>query len=403
MIKNFFLLFSALILCMGEAVAGNVLTVSNVNVPKGGQATIDIGCEFDTDYTAFELQLSLPEGLSLLSDDDGKPIVRRGFEGNHVISGNLLPSNGNYKFTGYSTDENALSLPSDGSLLQVTVVADASLAIGTSLTCTVTGSEFTRTSDSNGENLDDVSFSVNIVDSRIVLDENSTTSPEAASDVDVRVLRSIKANEWSTLVLPFDMTEEQVYEAFGDDVHLAEYIDHDMNDEATELLVTFDDANLAEDGLMANTPYIIKTSKDITEFTVDGVTIDPDEEGAITEYTNGRSGSRKVVYGTFKGIYRAQSVVPNNCLFLSDSKFWYSTGLTTMKAFRAYFDFADVLASARAASAHVLMNLDFTADGMQSVMQPKQSVDGTYNLQGQRIEHPRKGIYIRNGMKVIVK
>lgn len=401
--KNIFLLLSALILFMGEAVAGNVLTVRDVNVPKGGQATIEIGCEFDTDYTAFELQLSLPEGLSLLSDEDGKPIVRRAFEGNHVISGNLLPSNGNYKFTGYSTDENALSLPTSGSLIQVTVVADASIAIGTSLTCTVTSSEFTRTSDSNGEYLFDVAFTVNIVDSRMVLDENSTAAPEAATDVDVRVKRTIKADEWSTLVLPFDMTEVQVYEAFGDDVHLAEYIDHEMNDNDTQVTVTFDDANLAEDGLMANNPYIIKTAKDITEFTVDGVTIYPDEEEAVAEYTNGRSGSRKVVYGTFKGTYHAQTAVPENCLFLSGSKFWFSTGQTKMKAFRAYFDFVDVSAPVGTAGAHVMMQFDYEADGIQTVAQSKHDADATYNLQGQSVGHPQKGIYIRNGKKIIVK
>ena len=30
-------------------------------------------------------------------------------------------------------------------------------------------------------------------------------------------------------------------------------------------------------------------------------------------------------------------------MFLSGSQFWYSAGLTQMKAYRAYFDFYDVL------------------------------------------------------------
>lgn len=47
--------------------------------------------------------------------------------------------------------------------------------------------------------------------------------PEAAEGVNVRVKRTIKANEWSTLVLPFAMTAEQVKSAFGNDVQLADF------------------------------------------------------------------------------------------------------------------------------------------------------------------------------------
>lgn len=158
--KNVFLLLVACLLGMGYAVAANRLTVSDVSVAPGGQATIEIGCEFDTQFMVFEMQLSLPNGLSLLTDDDGIPIVERAFQGSHVISGRLLPSNGHYKFTGYSTDKANLSLPTSGPLLRVTVVADANLAANTSLTATISGCEFTRTSDSESEILADMSFSI---------------------------------------------------------------------------------------------------------------------------------------------------------------------------------------------------------------------------------------------------
>ena len=63
--KNIFLLFAACLLSMGQAMADNRVTVNDVYVPQGGQATIEIGASFETEYTAFELQIALPEGLSL--------------------------------------------------------------------------------------------------------------------------------------------------------------------------------------------------------------------------------------------------------------------------------------------------------------------------------------------------
>ena len=43
-------------------------------------------------------------------------------------------------------------------------------------------------------------------------------------------------------------------------------------------------------------------------------------------------------------------------------------------------------------------------DAIFIVRQPEQQVmEGIYNLQGQRVEHPTQGIYIKNGKKYIVK
>ena len=49
--RNIFLLLTASLFSMGQAVADNVLTVNEVQVPQGGQARIEIGCDFDTEFT----------------------------------------------------------------------------------------------------------------------------------------------------------------------------------------------------------------------------------------------------------------------------------------------------------------------------------------------------------------
>lgn len=182
---------------------------------------MEVGCEFDTEYTAFELQIALPEGVTLKSDADGYPVIEKAFGTNHVLTGNLLPSNGNYKITCRSMEN--LSMPTDGVLFRVTLVAAPGFAVGTILNATVTACEFTRTADSQGENLSDVNFTVSISEFRTILDEMATTPPVAEENANVRVRRTINANSWSTICLPFAMSEVQCKAAFGDDVKIGDF------------------------------------------------------------------------------------------------------------------------------------------------------------------------------------
>ena len=397
--KNIFLLLATCLLSMGQVFAGNVLTVSDVDVPQGGQATIEIGCEFDTEYTAFELQIALAEGLSLLNDADGYPVIEKAFDTNHVLTGNLLPSNGNYKITCRSMDN--ISMPTSGALFRVTVIANASLALGSSLAASITACEFTRTADSNGENLYDVDFAIHIAEFRTVLDEASTTAPTAETNANVRVKRTINADEWNTICLPFAMTAEQVKAAFGDDVELAEFkgwesTEFDDDDNTTAITVSFNDVTAIE----ANTPYIIKVSSPVSEFTVDGVDIDPDDEPGVTVGKINRG-----TFGSFTGSY-VPMLIDEECLFLSDNKFWYSTGKTNMKGFRAYFYFQDVLADYNGgASARIgMVFTDEAVTGISEMMTKRHGEsERYYNLKGQQVDSPTKGLYIKDGKKMVVK
>lgn len=170
--KKILPILTACLFCIGQATAGNVLTVSGAEVPVGGQATIEIGCDFDTEFTAFELQLSLPEGLTIATSDDGKPIVERAFEGSHIVDGNLLRSNGNYKIVCYSGVKE--SLPTSGALLRITVKADEALSPESTLSVGIVGSEFVRTADSTGENVGDEELPVPVLDIRAALPENAS-------------------------------------------------------------------------------------------------------------------------------------------------------------------------------------------------------------------------------------
>lgn len=399
--KKLIISLLASVFYIGQTLAGNVLTVSNVDVPQGGQATMEIGCEFDTEYTAFELQLSLPEGLSLLTDEDGYPVIEKAFGTNHILTGNLLPSNGNYKITCRSMDN--ISIPTNGPLFRVTVQADASLSLGTSLSASVTACEFTRTADSNGENLADVDFTVNITEFRVILDEAFTTIPETAINVDVRVKRTINAGMWSTICLPFAMTSTQVTAAFGDDVEIADFAGYETQEngdgDIVGIRVKFNDVDVAT-GMEANHPYIIKVHERVSEFTVDGVNVEPSDEPIVAAVKRTRRQWSELI-----GTYEAQTEVPDQTLFLSEGKFWYSTGNTRMKAFRAYFDFYDVLSEMEGAGTRIALSFEDETTGV--VLNDNVHLttgNGVFDLQGRRVFRPaRKGLYIERGKKKVIK
>lgn len=163
------------------------------------------------------------------------------------------------------------------------------------------------------------------LDTRTLLDETSTVMPEAAVGVDVRVKRTLTANVWNTIVLPFPMTSQQVGEAFGDGVQLADFTGCEAKYEkegdayASSIKVNFSSDVTA---IEANHPYIIKVKEPIKEFTVDGVDINPEEEPSVDrdEYRTG-TGTKKdpyvYHYNSLIGTYMADTDVPEQTLFLN--------------------------------------------------------------------------------------
>ena len=207
--------------------------------------------------------------------------------------------------------------------------------------------------------------------------------------------RSIKANEWSTICLPFAMNAEQCKAAFGEDVRLADFNDYVFDDESGTMSVKFTDVTSIE----ANHPYLIRVDQDMDEFTADGVDIDPQE--AVVDFDTSR---RKNQPRQMVGTYEAGTTLDWGTLFLSDNQFWYSTGNTKMKAFRAYFNFIDLLPDFEETyeSRSIRMVFDDTT-GIKTVGTAEKETEECYTLQGLRVQKPAKGIFIINGKKVVKK
>ena len=386
----------------------NVIYIEPFTATKGQQTTVSIKMKNTVNIRGFQFDLYLPEGMTAVKSSKGR------------IQGSLtearLPEEDEHNLTFSNQPDGAVrflcsSLYSetftgnDGEIATLQVQVSDAMQAG-DYAVTLKKMILTQNDISLHYKTDELKTKVTTTEAYILLDETSTTIPEATSGaVDIKVKRKLKAGEWSTICLPFAMTEAQVKEAFGSDVQLKEFIDYDADydadDNVTNITVNFENADLSE-GLYGNYPYLIKVSTDIDEFTVNS-TIEPNESRCHAQFVQLDGGTLKV-YGTFQGTLRAQTTVPGNGLFLSDNKFWYSTGQTKMKAFRGYFMFEDVLSSLDAASARI--NLSFSGSettGVSEVVNRKSEIENWYDLQGRRVENPAKGLYIKRNKKVIVR
>lgn len=244
----------------------------------------------------------------------------------------------------------------------------------------------------------DATFTVKVVKTHvIILDENSTEAPEAAENAKVQVQRTINEDVWSTICLPFAMTEEQVQEAFGSDVQLADFIGYEATEDAEENIASIKVNFEAVNAIEANHPYIIKVSLPVTEFTVDGVDIDPEEEP-----TKAAIKRTKKQWSEMIGTYVAETVVEDQMLFLSGGQFWYSTGKTKMKGYRAYFDFYDVLTEVEEAGVKMFVDFGGEQTRINGIDNGQPEADGVYDLSGRKVSNPQhNGVYIINGKKVL--
>lgn len=385
--------------------AANTLYVSDVTIPHGGTAVINIELNNDSEFFGLQMDVNLPAGISPIMNGE-KPMYELTDRLTGFTIDSSLPTATTVRLAGFSLGSSVVG--SSGTIIQLTVSADPSLNVGEELTATISSVQFSSM-ESAPVDFDDISFKITIGEEEaIVLDENSTEGP-ASSDgpVNVKVLRTIKGGEWNTICLPFTMSSAQISAALGS-IELADFVDYEVTksgDKNIAILVNFSPVNTS-DGMEANHPYLIRTSSDISEFSVPGVVLEPDEENALTVYFI-RKGKQTIDMGYMIGTYHAQTTVPADNLFISSNKFYYSTGKTKMQAYRAYFELTDILDRNESASSKITFMFSDT-DRIEGLRIYPADSSAIFDLQGRKVadsvkdvQSLPKGVYIINGKKVV--
>lgn len=389
--KLFFLcvaIFMSLPLCYGEV----KLTVPDVTVPCGSTSNVVIYVDFGKQaYTAYQMDIAYPEGISSVKDDHVNPAFVKGdiYGETHNVS-SIYTDSGKDRFQCFSLSS-APFTTQNGILLTLPIQVQRTLAEGT-YQATISPIEFVQT-DATPDRPNAITFNI-IVTNTVVLDESSTVEPQEATGVDVLVKRTIKAGEWSTICLPFDMTEVQIKSIFGEGVRLGDFTGYEKTGKEgniTGITINFKSAEAIE----KNHPYIIMASKDVNEFKLNDVEIIPGNTVVAAVERKKRSWSEMI------GTYIANTELEEGMLFINNNKFWYSAGQTKMKAFRAYFDFSDVLADVEASD--VKMVIDGIETHITSLTHKANDMN-VYDLSGRKIVKSRqRGIYIKGNKKFFIK
>lgn len=220
----------------------------------------------------------------------------------------------------------------------------------------------------------------------LVLDEKADNNTfEAKRHATVYMDRTFNANAWNTLVLPFDMTSEQVTATFGADTKLANYMGTTMNEDGTYTL-NFK----TTDVIKANTPVFVYGAKNVDTQTIEDVNVvvgDPVATPASAAFA-------------FQGSYGKMQVNAGDWFISGDNNFYRAKGTESMKATRALFR----PTTAEAAAKGLTISIDGEATAIQGIVTDKADNNApAYNLAGQRVADNYHGIIIKGGKKYLNK
>ena len=289
------------------------------------------------------------------------------------------------------------------------------------ITATPTGSNI------EGTNLNDYTYSINGTDIAPVA---GVSIPQFYS---IKLNRTFKPNQWTTLTLPFNLTQDEVQKIFGDGTQI----------------IMLDKATLSSEGgarlhfiyheiqnVLPGYPYLIKPTlkaitndanvkvttdnNTITSFTVYGKCINPfinQFEVNTTPYTF--KGTPDYCTANVSSSSTQGYSVPyaENDIFVSDGdgKLYVSGGTSYGKGYRAWLKKNPGTAGVKSISV-VMSSFSDDDDTTTSIDVAEMAPDliealgiqtGVYNLSGQRVANDTRnlkaGIYIVNGKKTVVR
>ena len=226
---------------------------------------------------------------------------------------------------------------------------------------------------------------------------------EAKNNAEVTLTKPLQANVWNAICLPFSMTEQQVRNAFGKDVRIAEFKEVDESGKKAVASFGMHYYQL----ITAGKPCLIKPSQVSEKYTINGVTIDAEKALTIAD-----SNKKFDFVGTY-----ARTTMPANSHFLgsNDGKLYYITADKEISGLKAFFKPVST-SNAKLSIAFDSTDNDFdnNTTGIEAIKDytdqdaaNSSANKGIYNINGQFMgTNPAilpQGIYVKNGKKFIVK
>lgn len=223
----------------------------------------------------------------------------------------------------------------------------------------------------------------------LTLDENATEATiTAGKNVNVTLKRTFNDNAWNTLVLPFDLTADQIAAAFGADAKVAAYSGATQNADNSYTL-KFTEAS----SITANTPVFIYGAQAKAEgYTFTGVEV---KDATPTQTSDAFN---------FVGTY-VKTTVPVGNFFINANNKFFKAGddKTNIKGTRASFEPVGGATSAKALGFSISEGGETTAINSVAIEDAGSKASAIYNLAGQRVNKAYKGVVVKDGKKYIQK
>lgn len=266
-----------------------------------------------------------------------------------------------------------------------------------------------------GSNINEDGTSTDCPEEFLVLDEDETLDDNRSLTKATMVFhRTFTTDKWNSLILPVDMTADQVKAAFGADAKIARF------NYLKDNWIYFD--MQAENNLHIekNVPYIIKPTKKPTAvnrtynvggentkhinglvYTVTGIAYN-DQTATLkhedTEYTNGMK---------HYGSYENPTCVPADSYILHRSGDMVHTAVEhkNIKSYRTWL--RETTPSGETLQMRVEQN-DGPSTGIKVIEETAKNANAIYNVSGMRMNSSNtnnlpKGVYIINNKKVVIK
>lgn len=237
--------------------------------------------------------------------------------------------------------------------------------------------------EQNGNaHLTDVSL-VKVASAELPLNENENYAPIDRTYYEtVSLTRTVKEG-YNTVVLPFDLTAEQVADVFGEGAKVYSFTE--TSESADNVAIEFNETTT----ISANVPVLVNATA----------------ESTVVKNINNvvfKSGEAKVEGANvdFVGVYSSAKVEAGD-YFIANSKLYKCTkdDFITIMPFRAYID-----APEEASVKFFFGGVEYTdiATALNAI-EAAGARSTVFNLAGQRVGKAQKGVYVVGGKKVIIK
>ena len=221
--------------------------------------------------------------------------------------------------------------------------------------------------------------------------ENSTAIAAAhGKRKNVTLTRTLKAGGWNTFCAPFNISSEQIAAVFGAGAQVKELDDSEFAEDTGILTLKFKDATTIYHG----TPYLVKVGANVVNPVFIGVTVDGEWCEISTDYL--------YFIPVMMSPQWLSGGDKNVIIIKNGNTFTYPKTDGEILCFRGYF----LLRQSGPKVNSFIFDLgdgETTSIQLVTTERPLEEDGDFYDLQGRKVEKPAKGLYIKNGKKVIVK